>query len=432
MDRGRGEGGKSFRISRNPEPSVDARADAEIDQSVISGVTYTTNPPSGNLTRGGDQSEGRAVDPSWIMKGMMAQMTQVTQIVETLQTSTVRSPPQQGPHLPFYRHIGNVSQIVGDISRLRPPTFKGSSEPADIVHWLGHFDKLFDMVQCPEEHKVTVAAYYLSKGAYSWWLSMKPTGRDCVWSEFKTLMLERYHPAPLCEAKLSEILNPESIEDEGVIVIAEKFYELLQFASSIIRTEADKIKYFSRRLNPQLRLQLFNHNCTSLGEFIEKALGLELLIKELARKNPLVSAEKTKMPVRSEERQDPLSKMLSSSRLRSGKASSSQTTSSTVVCFNCDSVGHINIRCTVPTLVCRSCGNPGHLQKYCRRSSTSTSQASSRGSRDVTPVRTSSKGSCQAAKARRKDSRRGVSSSDLGLSRVDEIREIDDQEGIDV
>ncbi|KAL6570286.1 hypothetical protein OROMI_014800 [Orobanche minor] len=427
MERGRSIGSKGFRASRDPEPSFDACTNTEKDQDLTSGVTYATNPPSRSLTRGADQTEGRAVDPSWIMKGMMAQMTQVTQIVETLQTSKVHGPSQQGPHMPFYRQVGNVSQMVGDISRLRPPTFEGSSEPADIIHWLGHFDKLFDLVQCPEEHKVSVAAYYLSKGAYSWWLSMKPTGRDCVWIKFKTLMLERYHPAPLCEAKLLEILNPESIEDGGVIVIAEKFYGLLQFASSIIRTEADKIKYFSRRLNPQMRLQLFNHNCNSLGEFIEKALELELLINELARKNPSVSSEKTKMPIRSEERQDPLS----SSRLHSEKASSSQTTSSTIVCFHCDSVGHINSRCTVPAFVCRSCGSLGHLPKYCRRSSANTSQASSRALRDVvTPVRTSSKGSYQAARARRKDSRRGVSSPDLGLPRVDEIREIDDQEGI--
>ncbi|KAL6550370.1 hypothetical protein OROMI_020858 [Orobanche minor] len=347
-----------------------------------------------------------------------------------MQTSTVRGPPQQKPRVPFYRH---VNQMIGDISRLRPPTFEGSSEPADIIHWLGHFDKLFDMVQCPEEHKVAVAAYYLSKDAYSWWLSMKPTVRDCGWNKFKTLMLERYHPAPLCEAKLSEILNPESIEDEGVIVIAEKFYGLLQFASSIIRTEADKIKYFSRRLNPQLRLQLFNHNCSSLGEFIEKALGLELLIKELAQKNPSISSERTKIPVRSGEHQDPLSKRSFSSHFRSGKASSSQTTNSTIVCFNCDSDGHINTRCTVPACMCRSCGNLGHIQKYCRKSSANTSRESSRASRDfVTPVRNTSKGSCQATRARRKGSQRGVSSPDLDVPRTSGIREIDDLEGIDV
>ncbi|KAL6515228.1 hypothetical protein OROHE_018860 [Orobanche hederae] len=105
--------------------------------------------------------------------------------------------------------------------------------------------------------------------------------------------------APLYEAKLSEILNPKPMEGESVLVAAEKFYGLLQFASYIICTEADKIKYFSKRLNPQLRLHLFNHNCNSLVEFIAKARGLELLIEELAQKNPSVPpGERAKMPIR--------------------------------------------------------------------------------------------------------------------------------------
>ncbi|KAL6509806.1 hypothetical protein OROGR_022294 [Orobanche gracilis] len=231
MVRRRDREGKGYKTSQNPGPHLDTLADAELDQTLISGVTRATNPSSGHLVRGAEPTKIGDVDTSWIMKGMMSEMTHMTEIVETMQTS----------------------MIVGEISRLRPPTFEGSSEPTDVVHWLEHFDKLFDMVQCPEENKVPIAAYYLCKGAYSWWLSVKPANRDCDWDAFKTLMLERYFPAPLCEAKLSEVLNPESVKDEGVMVIAEKFHGLLQFASSVIGTEADKIKYFSKRLNPQLR-----------------------------------------------------------------------------------------------------------------------------------------------------------------------------------
>ncbi|KAL6537551.1 hypothetical protein OROMI_026085 [Orobanche minor] len=51
-------------------------------------------------------------------------------------------------------HGGIVSRIISDISRQRPPTFEGSSEPADIVHWIEHFEKLFEMVDCPEENRI--------------------------------------------------------------------------------------------------------------------------------------------------------------------------------------------------------------------------------------------------------------------------------------
>ncbi|KAL6513411.1 hypothetical protein OROGR_020897 [Orobanche gracilis] len=376
MVRKRDREGKGYRTSQNPGPHLDTLADAELDQTLISGVTRATNPSSGHLVRGAEPTKIGDVDTSWIMKGIMFEMTHMTEIVETMQTSMVRNPRQQGSQVPFYKQIGSVSQIVGEISRLRPPTFERSSEPTDVVHWLEHFDKLFDMVQCPEENKVPIAAYYLCKGAYSWWLSVKPANRDCDWDAFKTLMLERYFPAPLCEAKLSEVLNPESVKDEGVMVIAEKFHGLLQFASSVIRTEADKIKYFSKRLNPQLRLQLFNHNCNSLSEFIDKALGAELLIKELARINPPNCViRRTKMPVRIGERNVLLTEKSFSGRLHTEKACFSQASNSTVICFNCDSTGHISTRCTVPSFVCRSCGNRGHLQKYCRNQKSGDKQS---------------------------------------------------------
>ncbi|KAL6526554.1 hypothetical protein OROGR_015644 [Orobanche gracilis] len=376
MVRRRDREGKGYRTSQNPGPHLDTLADAELDQTLISGVTRATNPSSGHLVRGAEPTKIGDVDTSWIMKGMMSEMTHMTEIVETMQTSMVRNPRQQGSQVPFYKQIGSVSQIVGEISHLRPPTFEGSSEPTDVVHWLEHFDKLFDMVQCPEENKVPIAAYYLCKGAYSWWLSVKPANRDCDWDAFKTLMLERYFPAPLCEAKLSEVLNPESVKDESVMVIAEKFHGLLQFASSVIRTEADKIKYFSKRLNPQLRLQLFNHNCNSLGEFIDKAIGAELLIKELARINPPNCViRRTKMPVRIGERNVLLTEKSFSGRLHTEKACFSQTSNSIVICFNCDSTGHISTRCTVPSFVYRSCGNRGHLQKYCRNQKSGDKQS---------------------------------------------------------
>ncbi|KAL6503577.1 hypothetical protein OROGR_025500 [Orobanche gracilis] len=376
MVRKRDREGKGYRTSQNPGPHIDTLADAELDQTLISGVTRATNPTSGHLVRGAEPTKIGDVDTSWIMKGMMFEMTHMTEIVETMQTSMVRNPRQQGSQVPFYKQIGSVSQIVGEISRLRPPTFERSSEPTDVVHWLEHFDKLFDMVQCPEENKVPIAAYYLCKGAYSWWLSVKPANRDCDWDAFKTLMLERYFPTPLCEAKLSEVLNPESVKDEGVMVITEKFHGLLQFASSVIRTEADKLKYFSKRLNPQLRLQLFNHNCNSLSEFIDKALGAELLIKELARINPPNCViRRTKMPVRIGERNVLLTEKSFSGRLHTEKACFSQASNSTVICFNCDSTGHISTRCTVPSFVCRSCGNRGHLQKYCRNQKSGDKQS---------------------------------------------------------
>ncbi|KAL6537552.1 hypothetical protein OROMI_026086 [Orobanche minor] len=99
-------------------------------------------------------------------------------------------------------------------------------------------------------------------------------------------MLDRYYPGPLREAKLSELLNLNPSEDDDVLSIVKKFHALLPFATSIVQTEVDKIKYFLQRLKPRTRMQLLNHHCTTLPEFIEKALEYELTAKEISKKQP--------------------------------------------------------------------------------------------------------------------------------------------------
>ncbi|KAL6534882.1 hypothetical protein OROGR_013557 [Orobanche gracilis] len=251
MDRAvRGRRGRGRGAGRNPRPRANNRNNA-IDQASSAGsdtansAGESTRSPatrvsqSVNHNQDSVQQDDVHVNPLTIMQGMMAQMTQMANLMGTMQNQQAQPPPRQERC---------VSTIINDISRQRPPSFEGSSEPADVIHWLDHFEKLFTMVECPEGHKVSVAAYYLGKSAHSWWQSCKHTNGPINWDQFKARMLERYYPSPVREAKLADLLSPDPSTEEDILTTAEKFQELLLFASSIVRTEADKIKYFSKRL----------------------------------------------------------------------------------------------------------------------------------------------------------------------------------------
>ncbi|KAL6533023.1 hypothetical protein OROMI_027135 [Orobanche minor] len=161
MDRaakGRRGGGRG--AGRNPGPRINTRANTRDQHSSAGSDTAnsareSTRSPasqvslSGSQTRDSVQQEGIHVDPLMVMQGMMAQMTQILNLTQN----------QQAP--PPSSQERDVSTIINDISRQRPPSFEGSSEPAYIIHWFDHFEKLFTMVECPEGHKVSVAAYYL-------------------------------------------------------------------------------------------------------------------------------------------------------------------------------------------------------------------------------------------------------------------------------
>ncbi|KAL6560920.1 hypothetical protein OROHE_006097 [Orobanche hederae] len=219
---GRRGGGRG--AGRNLGPRMNTRANAR-DQASSAGsdaansAGESTRSPATLVSRSvghtqdSVQQEGIHVDPLTVMQGMMAQMTQMANLMETMHHSITQN--QQAPPPP--RQEQGVSTIVNDISRQRPPSFEGSSEPTDIIHWLNHFEKLFTMVECPEGHKVFVAAYYLGKSAHSWWQSVKPTNGPVDWESFKARMLERYYPSPVREAKLADLLSP---------IISQEYFQL--------------------------------------------------------------------------------------------------------------------------------------------------------------------------------------------------------------
>ncbi|KAL6586226.1 hypothetical protein OROMI_002870 [Orobanche minor] len=229
------------------------------------------------------------------------------------------------------------------------------------------------MVDCPKENRVSVAAYYLSKSAHTWWLSVRPADGAYTWEEFKNLMLDRYYPGPLREAKLSELLNPEPSKDDDVLTIAEKFQALLPFSTLILRSEVDKIKYFLKRLKPCMRMQLLNHNCMMLAEIIEKVHDNDLTAKEISKKQPQSSNKRFKNQNQTDGNRGVFKKPQSVQNT-SGWApmpskpagSYSRAANSSIICHNYRESGHNRYNCSRPAMTCNNCGVAGHRAKFCR------------------------------------------------------------------
>ena len=59
------------------------------------------------------------------------------------------------------------------ISHKKPSPFGGEGEPSELENWLREFDKLFDVVECPEELKVNQVAFYLIGEVDYWWANSK-------------------------------------------------------------------------------------------------------------------------------------------------------------------------------------------------------------------------------------------------------------------
>ena len=85
------------------------------------------------------------------------------------------------------------------ISQNKPSPFDSKGEPSELEQWLREFDKLFDVVECPEELKVNQAAFCLTGKVDYWWANSKAELLEQAkgvfdWAMFKRAMQEKFYP----------------------------------------------------------------------------------------------------------------------------------------------------------------------------------------------------------------------------------------------
>src|SRR5262249_43941028 len=124
--------------------------------------------------------------------------------------------------------------------RLSPPAFRGENNPEIAEYWIGEVEKIFRSIRCPEEDKVSVAAFTLQDRANVWWNSALRTtfrGRMVItWEEFLMAFREKYFPRHVRDKKEKEFLNLE----QGAMSVMDyeaKFSELEKYAPHICADE---------------------------------------------------------------------------------------------------------------------------------------------------------------------------------------------------
>ena len=111
------------------------------------------------------------------------------------------------------------------------------------------FDKLFDVLECPEELKVNQAAFYLTGEADDWWANsktrlLKQTEGFLGWDMFKRAMRDKFYPLHVRKDKLNEF-------EMGNLTVDEYYHKFLQklFARTCF-SETFKNKVCKKKIKP--------------------------------------------------------------------------------------------------------------------------------------------------------------------------------------
>ncbi|MCI38091.1 TIR-NBS-LRR resistance protein, partial [Trifolium medium] len=65
------------------------------------------------------------------------------------------------------------SRRLTEFRRHNPPEFKGEVDPEKADLWMQGIERIFEATNCPQESKVTCAAYQLRGDADYWWKSAR-------------------------------------------------------------------------------------------------------------------------------------------------------------------------------------------------------------------------------------------------------------------
>ena len=95
---------------------------------------------------------------------------------------------------------GTQTDLFKKIAQSKPPVYKGQHDPTILEDWIREFEKLFEAVGCPEESKVSSAAYYFQGEADTWWSekSKEVTSiPNFTWDKFVDLVRDKFYPPHL-------------------------------------------------------------------------------------------------------------------------------------------------------------------------------------------------------------------------------------------
>ncbi|PWA95822.1 zinc finger, CCHC-type, Retrotransposon gag domain protein [Artemisia annua] len=128
----------------------------------------------------------------------------------------------------------DITSWLGKFSKEKPKSFSSVTSPSEAEDWLGHIEKIFEVLACGDEFKARLAAYKFEGDALNWWKSYKAAKGDdfmntLTWAGFREIFLLHYFPLSEQEKFEREYHNIHQYETETSTAFMKRFLRLAGF-----------------------------------------------------------------------------------------------------------------------------------------------------------------------------------------------------------
>ncbi|XP_056168704.1 uncharacterized protein LOC130138509 [Syzygium oleosum] len=174
-----------------------------------------------------------------------------------------------------------MHQLVEQFMKLKPPKFSAKGDPEAAPRWVEELEKAFEVLECSDNEKVTLAVYQLQDNANDWWKATRdrifPEGTARTWTAFTESFYEKYFSANARERKLAEFMGLR----QGLMTANQyeaEFARLSKFAPRMVEHPDDKARRFRDGLKVDIRSQLLLPGIRMVSvEYVEVDTEMDLV-----------------------------------------------------------------------------------------------------------------------------------------------------------
>ena len=128
-----------------------------------------------------------------------------------------------------------------DFLQHKPPTFRGTYDPALAEQWLSEVERTFRVLgtRISDADKAQYAAYTFKDEALHWWSTIEALRGDqppMTWADFRGKFVNRYYPANF-KYRMQRQFTDLRQGDRSVTQYIDEFIRLSKYAMQIVADE---------------------------------------------------------------------------------------------------------------------------------------------------------------------------------------------------
>lgn len=127
-------------------------------------------------------------------------------------------------------HPPRSDKLVDRVARRNPKVYDGNLDVVELEDWIRGMEKIFTVVEVPEEKKVNRGAFYLAGEADIWWSTVKNKLQGCefTWAKFLEKIRAKFYPITVQRQMEKEFMELKMSGNMTVTQYARKFMEFIK------------------------------------------------------------------------------------------------------------------------------------------------------------------------------------------------------------